>query len=195
MFAGVRLRLQCHPQRAGKTLPPLVARMSEARCGTASSVWRGPGYRSAHPGFFRKCVPVVIPRHQVSPPASPMTGSGGESSTPRRLGSDSGLWNTGSSGRAGRRRWRVGQPLCPSFGIAARRKIRLEQARNAVPATNRQWFWPRFERPKGLAMLIRSKKYGVRGGAAKAASMSAPVRPAATAPTLLLGGLLLLIGP
>ena len=44
---------------------------------------------------------------------------------------------------------------------------------------------------KGLAMLIRSKKYGVRGGAAKAA----PARPAATAPTLLLGGLLLLIGP
>src|SRR5215207_5442520 len=45
--------------------------------------------------------------------------------------------------------------------------------------------------PKGLAMLIRSKKYGVRGGAAKAA----PARPAASAPTLLLGGLLLLIGP
>ena len=44
-------------------------------------------------------------------------------------------------------------------------------------------------------MLIRSEKYGVRGGAAKAASMSAPVRPAASAPTLLLGGLLLLIGP
>jgi hypothetical protein len=40
-------------------------------------------------------------------------------------------------------------------------------------------------------MLIRSEKYGVRGGAAKAA----PVIPAASAPTLLLGGLLLLIGP
>jgi len=49
--------------------------------------------------------------------------------------------------------------------------------------------------PKGLAMLIRSEKYGVRGGAAKGASMSAPAIPAATAPTLLLGGLLLLIGP
>jgi hypothetical protein len=78
-----------------------------------------------------------------------MTGSGAESSTPRSLGSDSGLWNTGSSGQAGRRRWRVGQPLCPSFGIAAGRKIRLEQARNAVPATNRQWFCPRFGCPKG----------------------------------------------
>jgi hypothetical protein len=44
---------------------------------------------------------------------------------------------------------------------------------------------------KGLAMLIRSKLYGVRGGAAK----SAPARPAASAPTLLLGELLLLIGP
>jgi len=44
-------------------------------------------------------------------------------------------------------------------------------------------------------MLIRSEKYGVRGGAAKGASMSAPAIPAATAPTLLLGGLLLLIGP
>jgi hypothetical protein len=50
-------------------------------------------------------------------------------------------------------------------------------------------------RPKGLAMLIRSKINGVRGGAAKAASMSAPVISAASAPTLLLGGLLLLIGP
>ena len=44
---------------------------------------------------------------------------------------------------------------------------------------------------KGLAMLIRSKLYGVRGGAAQ----SAPAIPAASAPTLLLGGLLLLIGP
>ena len=40
-------------------------------------------------------------------------------------------------------------------------------------------------------MLIRSEKSGVRGGAAKAA----PAIPAATAPTQLLGGLLLLIGP
>ena len=45
--------------------------------------------------------------------------------------------------------------------------------------------------PKGLAMLIRSCLYGVRGGAAKAAAAI----PAASAPTHLLGGLLLLIGP
>jgi hypothetical protein len=40
-------------------------------------------------------------------------------------------------------------------------------------------------------MLIRSKKDGVLGGAAKATAAI----PAASAPTLLLGGLLLLIGP
>ena len=44
-------------------------------------------------------------------------------------------------------------------------------------------------------MLIRSEKHGVRGGAAKAVAMSAPAISAASAPTLLLGGLLLLIGP
>ena len=103
--------------------------------------------------------------------------------------------DTGSPACAGDDEAPLGHPSCPSFGIAAGGKIRLEQARNAVPATNRQWFWPRFERPKGLAMLIRSEKHGVRGGAAKAASMSALAIPAATAPTLLLGGLLLLIGP
>jgi hypothetical protein len=48
---------------------------------------------------------------------------------------------------------------------------------------------------KGLAMLIRSEKHGIQGGAAKAASMTAPAISAASAPTLLLGGLLLLIGP
>ena len=42
-------------------------------------------------------------------------------------------------------------------------------------------------------MLIRSEKYGVQGGAAKAACACAI--PAASAPTLLIGGLLLLIGP
>ena len=44
---------------------------------------------------------------------------------------------------------------------------------------------------KGLAMLIRSENRGIQGGAAKAA----PAGPAAFAPTLLLGGILLLIGP
>jgi hypothetical protein len=47
--------------------------------------------------------------------------------------------------------------------------------------------------PKGLAMLIRSDLYGVQGGAAMA--VHAPAIPAASAPTLLIGGLLLLIGP
>jgi len=42
-------------------------------------------------------------------------------------------------------------------------------------------------------MLIRSEKYGVRGGAAHADRPQAI--PAASLPTLLLGGLLLLIGP
>jgi hypothetical protein len=46
---------------------------------------------------------------------------------------------------------------------------------------------------KGLAMLIRSEKVGVQGGAASAART--PAIPAASLPTLLLGGLLLLIGP
>ena len=42
-------------------------------------------------------------------------------------------------------------------------------------------------------MLTSSEKYGVQGGAAKAAIPGAI--PAASLPTLLLGGLLLLIGP
>jgi hypothetical protein len=46
---------------------------------------------------------------------------------------------------------------------------------------------------KGLAMLIRSENYGITGGAAHAARSRAI--PAASASTLLLGGLLLLIGP
>jgi hypothetical protein len=42
-------------------------------------------------------------------------------------------------------------------------------------------------------MLIRSEKVGVQGGAASAACALAI--PAASMPTLLIGGLLLLIGP
>jgi len=45
----------------------------------------------------------------------------------------------------------------------------------------------------GLAMLIRGKKSGVWEGAGDAALI--PSIPAASLPTLLLGGLLLLIGP
>jgi hypothetical protein len=59
--------------------------------------------------------------------------------------------------------------------------------------TNRQWFWPRIGLPKGLAMLIRSEKYGVHGKSAVTAGPEAI--PAASLPTLLLGGLLLLICP
>ena len=46
---------------------------------------------------------------------------------------------------------------------------------------------------KGLAMLTSSEKYGVPGGAAYAVRPEAI--PAASLSTLLLGGLLLLIGP
>jgi hypothetical protein len=46
---------------------------------------------------------------------------------------------------------------------------------------------------KGLAMLIRSEIDGILGGAAHAVGPCAI--PAASMPTLLLGGLLLLIGP
>jgi hypothetical protein len=42
-------------------------------------------------------------------------------------------------------------------------------------------------------MLIRSEMGGVQGGAVHAARI--PAIPAASMPTLLLGGLLLLIGP
>jgi hypothetical protein len=47
--------------------------------------------------------------------------------------------------------------------------------------------------PKGLAMLIRSENDGIYGKAAIAAGPDAI--PAASLPTRLLGGLLLLIGP
>ena len=47
--------------------------------------------------------------------------------------------------------------------------------------------------PKGLAMLTSSLKYGVQGGAA--AAVYSRAIPAASLPTLLIGGLLLLIGP
>ncbi|MEA2837598.1 MAG: hypothetical protein QOD89_2148 [Bradyrhizobium sp.] len=46
---------------------------------------------------------------------------------------------------------------------------------------------------KGLAMLIRSEKHGNPRGAARAVRRRAI--PAASMPTLLIGGLLLLIGP
>ena len=48
-------------------------------------------------------------------------------------------------------------------------------------------------RVEGVAMLIRSEMVGVHGGAAETVRPEAI--PAATLSTLLLGGLLLLIGP
>jgi hypothetical protein len=79
----------------------------------------------------RAAAPDIAPLIQASFTVIPR--EGGESSTPRPLGSNCRLWNTGSSGQAGRRRQEMGHPSCPSFGIAAGRKIRLEQARNAHP--------------------------------------------------------------
>ena len=53
-------------------------------------------------------------------------------------------------------------------------------------------------RAKGVAMLIRGDMVGVHGGAVQAArpeAIPAASFPAASLPTLLIGGLLLLIGP
>jgi hypothetical protein len=50
-----------------------------------------------------------------------------------------------------------------------------------------------FSASKGLAMLIRSQMDGIEGKAAEAAGV--PAISAASLPTLLIGGLLLLIGP
>ena len=52
----------------------------------------------------------------------------------------------------------LGHPSCPSFGIAAGRKFRLEQARNAAPATNRQWFWLRIWSSKGSGNADSQRK-------------------------------------
>jgi hypothetical protein len=79
------------------------------------------------------------------------------------------------------------------FSVAAARLCRLERTPERLSAINRSMIWPRIWVPKGLAMLIRSEKVGVSGGAAIAARPDAI--PAACLPTLLLGGLLLLIGP
>jgi hypothetical protein len=85
-----------------------------------------------------------------------------------------------------------GQLDCPSFGIASGRICRLERPSGARLATNRQRFGAMM-RTQGVAMLIRSEMSGVHGGAAEAVRSEAI--PAASLSTLLLGGLLLLIGP
>jgi hypothetical protein len=86
-----------------------------------------------------------------------------------------------------------GHSSCPFFGIAAIGLSRLERPGAGASATNRQRFWPRILPSKGLAMLIRSENCGILGGAADAVRV--PAISAASLPTLLIGGLLLLIGP
>src|SRR5689334_9935978 len=53
-----------------------------------STLGTGMPGRFAHRNDARKrLTTTIIPRHRVSPSASPMTGSGGGSSTPRLMGS------------------------------------------------------------------------------------------------------------
>jgi hypothetical protein len=70
---------------------------------------------------------------------------------------------------------------------------RLERRLRGRRARNRQRFWPNITAHKGLAMLIRGQMDGIFGKAAEAAGV--PASPAAPLPTLLIGGLLLLICP
>jgi hypothetical protein len=93
-----------------------------------------------------------------------------------------------------RRRNQKGQPLCPSFGVAVSCLSRLKRSRwcsrqRTVNGLGRDWW----ALPKGPAMLIRSTRFGVRGGEANTARTLAI--PAASLPTLLIGGLLLLSCP
>src|ERR1700757_3337699 len=105
-----------------------------------------------------------------------------------------GIARTGAAAprKRGLAKRKIGQCVCTSFGVAASRISRLEPLRGAVPATIRQRFWPRIPLlPQGSGMLIRGENFGFEGGAAPAA----PAIPAASLPTNLLGGLLLLICP
>jgi hypothetical protein len=69
---------------------------------------------------------------------------------------------------------------------------RLERRRSGFRQPTVNGFSRGFKLLKGLAMLIRGQMYGVQGGAADA--VRACAIPAASLPTLLIGGLLL-IGP
>jgi hypothetical protein len=74
------------------------------------------------------------------------------------------------------------------------RPTRLEKSPvAAIFATKRQWFCPKVRCLKGLAMLIRGEIIEVQGQAAIAAAPDA-ILPAPL-PTLILGEILLLIGP
>jgi hypothetical protein len=88
---------------------------------------------------------------------------------------------------------RLGQPGCLSFGVAMVCRTRLEGADSGDLRKPRVNGFARSCLQKGSAMLIRGKIGEIQGQAANA---SAPetILPASL-PTLLLGGLLLLIGP
>ena len=76
---------------------------------------------------------VVILRHRVSPPASPMTGSSGVSSTPRLFDSNisvSAYWIARFRGRRQRRVWRV-RVLQTRLRIPAARYARVLRERSA----------------------------------------------------------------
>ena len=94
---------------------------------------------------------AVIPRHRVSPSASPMTGSGGESSTPRLLDSSEPSRSTGSPGQAGDDRelmcgLRISTPTCrrPSAGLSIPWPApRPNRCRRADRLPRRGWLRPR----------------------------------------------------
>jgi hypothetical protein len=85
----------------------------------------------------------------------------------------------------------MGHPCCLSFGIAISPKSRLEPCPERVLGNQPSMVLAENPAHKGLAMLIRSEKHGIPGGAAHAVRS----RAIPAVPTLLIGGLLLLIGP
>jgi hypothetical protein len=99
--------------------------------------------------------------------------------------------------RGGRPSRRVSEqirsPILTIFCHCRRRVFSFRTVGKAYPSNQPSTVLPQDAASKGLAMLIRSDKCGVQGGAAKAMHTSAI--PAASLPTLLIGGLLLLIGP
>lgn len=82
--AGVHLALQAI-QRLG--LRQLAAAGAKRDAGLLALSCSGAGCRSARPGYFRKYVRAVIPRHRGRPNGRPRTGSGGESGMPGPVGS------------------------------------------------------------------------------------------------------------
>ena len=83
-------------------------------------------------------------------------------------------------------------PLLPLFWHCDAPQISFRTVPERVPGNEPSMVLAENPAHKGLAMLIRSEKYGIPGKAAHAVRSRAI--PAAS-PTLLIGGLLLLIGP